>query len=348
MSLTVAAGGVGKSSLAIVEALAMATCKPLLGVQPRDSLKVWYFNGEDPMDELKRRIQAACKHYDIRRGELEDRLWVDSGRKQELLIAQETPNGAEIIDPAVDALIKHINMNQIDVLIVDPFISTHEVFENDNSKINMIAKKWDWIASQCRCSIELIHHARKSNGTGFSIEDSRGAKSLIDKSRMSRTLGPMTDKEAEVFDIDDQRRYFKVDAGKVNLVLPSKSSRWFRLESIDLCNGDNAPDLQSDSVGVATKCKPDTPFDKISKSDTRAVQRAVYQGEFRDNDQAKNWVGYKIAEILNWDINDPKMMRKTKYAQAEWKKSGVLSVEKRKDGKGKEPDFSIVGKWLDE
>ena len=38
----------GKSSLVLVEAMAMATNRALLGVQPSSRLRVWYWNGEDP------------------------------------------------------------------------------------------------------------------------------------------------------------------------------------------------------------------------------------------------------------------------------------------------------------
>ena len=62
---TVATGGAGKSSLLLVEAVAMASGKDLLGVQPEPGLRVWYWNGEDPQDELQRRVQAIFKHYDI-------------------------------------------------------------------------------------------------------------------------------------------------------------------------------------------------------------------------------------------------------------------------------------------
>ena len=59
VSTTIAPGGVGKSALAITEALAMATGRPLLGVQPLKRLRVAYWNGEDPLEETERRVVAA-------------------------------------------------------------------------------------------------------------------------------------------------------------------------------------------------------------------------------------------------------------------------------------------------
>ena len=47
-SATVSTGGVGKSSLVIAEALAMISGKPLLGVQPQQKLRVWYWERRRP------------------------------------------------------------------------------------------------------------------------------------------------------------------------------------------------------------------------------------------------------------------------------------------------------------
>src|SRR5690349_16778256 len=55
VSTTFAPGGVGKSSLGFAEALAMASGRPLLGVEPAGRLRVWIWNGEDPFEELQRR-----------------------------------------------------------------------------------------------------------------------------------------------------------------------------------------------------------------------------------------------------------------------------------------------------
>ena len=47
---TIAAPDVGKTSIALAEALAMVTGKPLLGAPVRKQLSVWYWNGEDPLE----------------------------------------------------------------------------------------------------------------------------------------------------------------------------------------------------------------------------------------------------------------------------------------------------------
>jgi len=49
VSATIADGGVGKSLFKIVEFLACATRRPLLGITPTERIRVLYWNGDDPM-----------------------------------------------------------------------------------------------------------------------------------------------------------------------------------------------------------------------------------------------------------------------------------------------------------
>src|SRR4029079_7586317 len=71
-----APGGVGKSSQVIVDALAMVTRRILLGEEPEDQLGVWLWNGEDPREEIERRIAAACAFYGISEADIGGRLFV--------------------------------------------------------------------------------------------------------------------------------------------------------------------------------------------------------------------------------------------------------------------------------
>src|SRR5262249_25706438 len=54
VGVTVAPGGFGKTTLCMVEAVAMATARNLLGEQPSERLRIWYHNGEDNIEELNR------------------------------------------------------------------------------------------------------------------------------------------------------------------------------------------------------------------------------------------------------------------------------------------------------
>src|SRR5262249_31000930 len=72
VSGTVPPDGTGKSSMVMVEGIAMRTGRDLLGEEVKEPLRVWYHNGEDNMLELQRRVAGICQHYNVPMEELED------------------------------------------------------------------------------------------------------------------------------------------------------------------------------------------------------------------------------------------------------------------------------------
>jgi hypothetical protein len=155
ISETIAPGAYGKSTLAMTEALAIAAELTLLGVTPDERANVWYWNGEDPMEELERRFAAIALHYRIDRSEIEGRLFVETGRKSKIIIAEQGKAGAVVARPIVDQVIATIKANQIGLMIIDPFVASHRVVENDNPAIELVASTWAEIADECGCAIEL-------------------------------------------------------------------------------------------------------------------------------------------------------------------------------------------------
>jgi hypothetical protein len=252
ITTTMAPGGLGKSALAILEALCMATGKPLLGVAVPQRLRVWYFNGEDPLEETERRIAAAAKHYALTPSDIEGWLFIGSGRDSDLILATQTRDGIQINEPHAEALGLLFNENQIDLAIVDPFVSSHQVTENDNGAINTVVKRWAGLAESCNVGVDLIHHMRKrpagSGDAELSVEDGRGAVALLSAARSARVLNGMSGVDAEKAGIENRRSYFKVDNGKANLAPPPEKSEWRRFSSVDLGNGGGLAD--GDSVGV--------------------------------------------------------------------------------------------------
>jgi hypothetical protein len=121
VSATIAPGGLGKSSLQLVETVGMTAGRDLLrGTAAKMPLKVWYWNLEDPREEIDRRIAAIMLHYKIHPGGIEGRLFVNSGRDKNLVIA-EMQRGAAIVHlPVAEALKAEIARLGIDVLTVDP------------------------------------------------------------------------------------------------------------------------------------------------------------------------------------------------------------------------------------
>jgi RecA-family ATPase len=227
VSGTVAPGGVGKTSLSHVEVLAMVTGCPLLGVPVKKPLKVWLWNGEDPLDEIERRITAAMLHYEIPGEQVEGRLFINSGRDSPFTIARKIKDGLEINEPIIENLAREFREKEIDLAIFDPFVSSHGVPENDNGAIDAVLKKLAALAGMTNSAIDIVHHVRKpSNGQSeFTIDDARGAVSLIGAARSVRVLNPMTQQEADAAGASKNRHsYFRVNDGKANMAPPDGKS----------------------------------------------------------------------------------------------------------------------------
>lgn len=342
-SLDIAPGGVGKSSLVSVEALAIASGKPLLGVTPDERTNVCYLNLEDPFEELQRRFLAAIQHYNLDPALLKGRLFINSGRDSEFIVAQQTREGVVIHTPLVEQVVAEIKRNNIGVLIVDPFVSSHLVSENDNGAVDAVLKLYARIADQTGCSISLIHHSRKLNGQSATVEDGRGASALLAAVRSARALNPMTENEAQSAGIENRRSYFRLESGKSNLSPPPDKAQWFKLEDVALPNGPFGSD--GDHVAVVTEWHWPNPFDDVTVHDLRAVQKAIAaKGPYKYDVRSTDWVGNAIAEVLGLDVSEKSVRANIKTILDRWIHEKVLRKELRHCPKRREKrDFVLVG-----
>jgi hypothetical protein len=344
LSATVAPGGVGKSALVTAETLAQVSGKPLLGVTVPQALRVWLWNLEDPQEETMRRTQAAALHYRLSAEDIGERLFVDSGRDQRLVVATATRNGAVIVRPVVDGLIAEIIARKIDVIVIDPFVSCHEASENDNGAMDMIAKEWAGVADRGNCAVHLIHHTRKlgSNETEVTVESSRGAKALTDACRSVRAINRMSEKEAQDSGVDNPRLHFRAFNDKSNLAPPADRSDWFKIESVQLGNG---PQGHGDSVGVVTPWEWPSAFGGITTDDLFRVQKAIAGGEWRQSPTAKGWAGSAVADVLGLDLTDHAAKAKVKSLLRTWIENKALKVVQRPDESRHERPFIEVDQW---
>jgi hypothetical protein len=337
-SCTVAPGSLGKSSLALVEAIAIAQGLPLLGIAPTDQTNAWYWNGEDPQEETERRIAAICQRYEIDGRELGHHLFIDSGRANPIKLASVARSGIAFDDELVDDICATIRANRIGAFILDPFISTHGVPESDNTHIDAVVKKLAHIADETDCAIEFDHHVRKAaNGQSeTTTEDARGATAIINAVRSARVLNRMTKEQADEARIAEPRSYFRVDSGKANLAPPGVA-KWCRLTSVELPNGD--------SVAVVEPWQFPSPMDGITSGHMHAVREMARTGDWRKDQRSDDWIGHALAEVLCLDTNHAADRKKINGILSTWFDNKVLDAAKRKDADRKERQFVVPGDW---
>ena len=89
-------------------------------------LKVWVWNGEDPLDELQRRIAAACRHHGITQAEIEGHLFIDSGRDSPWSMTAPSRDQAVINERLVEDMTRQARgATPSTWSIIDPFVASH-------------------------------------------------------------------------------------------------------------------------------------------------------------------------------------------------------------------------------
>lgn len=345
LTVTAGPGGFGKSSLVLVEAIAMVTGRALLGIQVAEPLRVWYVNLEDPLEEIERRVAAICLCFDVIPEDIGDRLFLDSGDDCDIVVMTETREGAKVAEPVVAAITSEMEVHSIDVLMLDPFASTHAVSENDNNRINSVAAVFAGIARKTGASVALVHHVRKGvSGQGeYTIDDSRGAKALVDRVRIGRVLNGMTKEEGEQAGVENHRAYFHLTQGKANLAPAIDRRQWFHLKSVSLGNGVVGIFDDSDHVGVVVTWEMPDPQANVTVHHLREVQAAVAAGRYRENAQAKDWVGHAVAKVLGLDPTNRAQKRIILGNVKTWLGTGALVTAEGEDAKRNKRTFVEVG-----
>jgi RecA-family ATPase len=362
ISATIADGGVGKSTLALTEAIAMVTGRPLLGIAPnkelfndgavRDRREVLYYNAEESLTEIKRRVLAICQHFGINpnellqqgSGEVDGPAWrpaaclmILSGHDAPIILGGPDPNGGIAFNEDAIAFLEDWDA---DAIILDPFVSIHQCPENDNTLIDAIIKRLAKAAKYK--AIEIVHHSRKPAQGGnpeIGAADARGASALSDGVRSLRMLNRMTASEAQQAKVNNPKNFFRVDNGKANYAAPHENSLWFRHKSIILPNGDD--------VGIVVPFHFPNAFDNVSTDHIHKVRERARNGQYRADPRADPWIGQAVAEVLDLDVEAD--CKRIKIILKGWYANGVLKRVDRERGAGDRHKVVFVepGEWTE-
>lgn len=345
VAVVVAPGGMGKSTFISGMALSLASGREYLGKTVWGGPKrVWVWNQEDDLDELSRSLQAAAKLHGLEPADISDNLFVDSAMDgTPLCTATEDRNGVHLLEPVYDAIKEELLRRGIKVLIIDPFVSSHEVDENSNTKIDKIVKAWARVAKAAECVIVLVHHTSKVGSAEVNTNSARGASALTSAARSLLTLNRMTTDDAKKYGIEEEQRrsYIVVSDDKHNRT-PAEKGTWFHLKSVELGNG-TFEHLGDSVAALEPWLPPTTHIRQPTTWELFEIQRLVNAKAYRENDQATEWVGNAIAGVLQLDLKNAADKRRVKDVQKDLIISKFLRVEPRKDGASKHRSFVVTG-----
>lgn len=251
----VAPGGVGKSSFSLATAIAIALGdNRLTGEKVHETGAALVIYNEEDYDELHRRIAAICQFWNIDPVRLEGRLFELCSVSGELKVVRLDNHGSSVVTPEVSLMVDFCKRHEIVYVCCDPFITFHNVPENDNTNIDIAARQFSRVADQANVAVDLLHHISKGDGDteghAGDITRARGAASLGAAIRNSYTLAAMSEKTAAKLDLGEEYvRYVRLDDGKRNYSLRSGQTSWFYLESVTIANGDSVGVIRPHDIG---------------------------------------------------------------------------------------------------
>jgi AAA domain len=236
LSSLISDGGVGKTAVRLAQLIGLAVGRSLLGEHLFVRCRVLIVSLEDDRDELRRRVYAVLRHWNISQSELKGWLFLAAPKGLRLV---EMVDGSPAVAAMEGLLRNEIVSRGLDLVSLDPFIKSHGVEENNNPAIDFVCTLLAKIAIEHDCAIDLPHHTKKGAGTPGDADMGRGASAMKDAARLVYTLSPMTTQEAEQFGVTeaDRRALIRLDSGKVNIAPPARDATWFRLLGVPLDNG---------------------------------------------------------------------------------------------------------------
>jgi hypothetical protein len=340
VSATAGVGGAGKSTLLNVELISMAIGKDLMrgGRElPLGPLTVWGHNGEDPYEELQRRLMAVCQHYGVTLEDLGGRLRITSGRDMPIMVARELSDGGKILIPTADGkeIANEIVKHKVQVFVADPFVTIHRVNENDNVQIDGVMTILRDLAHNTQCSVEVAHHFRKLNGDDANVDALRGASSLVGACRSVRIASSMSRDDAVKYGIDDEQRgfYSWLQNGKSNMLPPTHKRHWLFMASVNL--GNEQPPFSSDEVGVVTSWTPPEMSTELTPAEFRIVRNAIQQANpinaLRADPRSTGWIGKLLAQTLERDDSDKQVKTQMGALVGRLEHGGYLKQEEIRD-----------------
>jgi hypothetical protein len=236
VSGTLGDGGVGKTALALVDAVSISTGRSLTGEHLFRRENVLIVCLEDDLKEIKRRIKAVMLHHGIDPSEVKGRLFY-CVHKGEKLIVQSTIRNSTTPGRLGGMIRAAVQKYAIKAVIIDPLVKAHAVDENSNVAMDTVIDELVAIASDEDTAIMVSHHTRKGSSEPGNADIGRGATAVKNGARLVYTAVKMTEAERAKFALNeiDAAALFRVDSGKVN-ICPAALAKWFRLVGVKLGN----------------------------------------------------------------------------------------------------------------
>ncbi len=335
-----ATGGVGKTTLALQLSSCMATGTPFGPFIPTRPMKVLFIGGEDSEDIFHRRLYNSVPAMGMRadggslaatkeallRENLEVVSMVGTDRPITELDEAGNPRTTKVFRRLQETIRA---FDRLDVLIIDPKSRFDGLNENDNSHATFFVSCLERLVADHGITVLFSHHESKAQVKDGEVKSSsgRGASALRDGVRWALSLGEMSDKEAEKFDVEavdyieaaisknnygpkwTGMKYFRrekdgvlfpvnlatdrIDSIMDALVKGLATTRW-EFTKRDLCKGSNDTARNNAVKKIIDKINEEFSI-KRATDIRRTIEQAIYRGKLTEKETS---AGTKSKKIL--------------------------------------------------
>ncbi|MEO3475883.1 AAA family ATPase [Roseomonas sp. CAU 1739] len=279
ITVLIAPGGVGKTSVALAWGLAVATGRgpDMAGMEFHgEPGGVLVLSMDDPTDELRRRRDALCKRHGI---ELPERLALYGMEVLAAIGLTRAERGSGVVDTHGVAVLRGLlARHRPRLLILDPLVGFSAGGVNDNPLMAALLTELQRMATESVFALLILHHERKGSAQDGTADASMGAATITNKARIALRLVRMTQNEAKQFRIApwEADNYACLGGAKMNMA-PSSVRTWFHLEGVGLHNGTPAYP-RGDNVQAALPWKPVARDRQFTDALHRALLEVIARG----------------------------------------------------------------------
>ena len=199
----IAAGGTGKSYLAMHIAVSSASGSSLFGkFIPTKPARVVFISGEDDETEIKRRLHAVTYGMPVALVTSIDKNlhFIDLADAFELFTQKPAVGEVQITNVPLRLVetIKKVAGDSVDLIIVDPVSRFRGGEENSASDTTRFVQSLQYLRDQLGATVLALHHVNKGAKTnGTSQNNARGSSAFIDGVRLVYELNALSDAEIE-------------------------------------------------------------------------------------------------------------------------------------------------------
>jgi len=223
----IAAGGTGKSFLAMHIAVSVASGSSLFGKYfPTEPKKVIFISGEDDTSELQRRLHKATAGLPstLRQNIDKNLHFMDLADSFELFTEKSNKGEVNITDvpTLICSKIYEVVGNEVGLVIIDPISRFRGGEENLAADTTRFVQALQLIRDQLTTCVLTLHHVNKNAGAnGASQNNARGSSAFIDGVRLVYQLNPLSDSELKQYgDVSNLPKLLTLQSVKSNYGKP--------------------------------------------------------------------------------------------------------------------------------